>query len=76
MKFVDSYEQEGLRRQIQLERSNSVRSPISRGKHLDKDIDWACITVKNRMQLIDPVTGKFFFIIGVSIVGGGDIVQQ
>lgn len=74
MNINDRYERRGMQRQMDLERKDSVRGIITRRRYIEADIDWTSLNVESR-SLIDPATGRFFFIPGVSVVGGGDVVR-
>lgn len=63
----------GHRRQSELERKDTFRSVITRGRHLDQ-LDWSQLPVKSSTTLMDT-DGLFWFIPGFSIVGGGDKVR-
>jgi len=63
----------GFRRMVDMERKKTVRNAISRGRHLDR-LDWTQLPPKSNHSIVD-VDGVFFFIPGVSVVGGGDKVR-
>lgn len=63
----------GLRREIDLQRKDSVRTVIARGKHLE-DVDWNQLPVTSSSDLADD-DGSFWFIVGFSLVGAGDKVR-
>jgi hypothetical protein len=52
------------------ERNMNLRNPITRGRHLD-NLDWGQLPVKSSTDLTDT-DGAFWFIPGVSAIGGGD----
>lgn len=72
--FSKDYLLEGMRNQIRKERSMSIRPVISRGRQIENNVDWDAMNVRS-IELVDPVTGKFYFTVGYSIVGGDDVVR-
>lgn len=74
MNVNDEYDRRGLRRQLGLGVSDTFRPIITRSRHTDSNIDWAALPVES-VNLVDPETGKFWFVVGVSTVGGGDRVR-
>lgn len=69
------YGRKGLWNQINRERIATIRGPISRSRQVENNVDWQALSVTTT-ELVDPDTGKFFFVPGFSIVGGPDIVRH
>lgn len=63
----------GFARMADLNRKATWRNVITRSRHLDR-VDWNQIPIKSSNELVDD-DGKFFFIVGLSTVGGGDKVR-
>lgn len=64
---------QGSRRLTALNEKDSHRSVIIRGRALDL-IAFSQLTIKNSIQMVDT-DGAFFFVPGVSVVGGDDKVR-
>ncbi len=72
--FSRDYAREAMFNQMRKERTASIRPVITRGRQIENNIDWEAMNVR-AIELIDPLTGKFYFTVGYSIVGGGDVVR-
>ncbi len=72
--FSREYGIQGLFNQIGRERTRSIRPVISRGRQIENQIDWMALPIDS-VDMIDPATGSFFFTVGYSIVGGGDVLR-
>ncbi len=76
---------QGIRRQVELERKESLRRPIVSARRAEAGIDFSQMKIKQKFRLritsetsgAEPEDiGKFWFIPGYSLVGGPDIVPE
>lgn len=72
--FSRTFSLQGLRNQILRERTDTIRPVISRGRQIENQIDWMALPVDS-IDMIEPTSGAFYFTVGYSIVGGGDVVR-
>ncbi len=74
MRVSKQWDQEAMRRQMYLERTNTIRPVFTRGRQLENNVDFQSLNVVP-ISLVDPLTGNFFFTPGFSTVGGPDVVR-
>lgn len=72
--FSREYGLQGLFNQISQERLRTIRPVITRGRQIENQIDWMALPIDS-VDMIDPDSGAFFFTVGYSIVGGGDVLR-
>lgn len=75
MTFAKRYGLTGLKNQLRrLMGTTDIRGAFIRTRHIENNIDWPALNI-TIIDCTDPATGKFWFVPGYSIVGGGDIVR-
>jgi hypothetical protein len=71
--FAHDFMVKGFRRMSDLDRKNSTRPVITRGRHLEQ-MDWHQLPLRSSQTLVSD-SGAFYFIVGYSMVGNGDVVR-
>lgn len=73
--YSDDLFKKGVARANDLNRKDTVRPIITRGRAHEANIDWKQLTCTSSVDLVDTETGLFWFLPGFSQVGGPDRVR-
>jgi len=71
--IITEWDRRATARENLRDRNNTLRPPITRGKHVEQ-VDWASLKIQPVHVLTDSY-GNFYFLAGMSTVGGPDIVR-
>ena len=66
---------EGLGRASDLNDKDTFRSILTRSRRIEQGIDYSQLPVTSSKTLVRS-DGKFFFLVGYSMVGGPDVVDE